>query len=70
MNWMLMPLRRYADFSGRSRRANTGCSSCSTADQPRGVDAARVTFIAGMSEPDDRYHDAGFILYALIVLAS
>ena len=20
MNWMLMPLRRYADFSGRSRR--------------------------------------------------
>ena len=30
MHWMLMPLRRYAEFSGRSRRKEYWISICST----------------------------------------
>jgi uncharacterized membrane protein YhaH (DUF805 family) len=51
MNWMLMPLRRYAEFSGRSRRKEywmfvllnliLSAISCT---------ALAVTFLAGMSE--------------------
>jgi uncharacterized membrane protein YhaH (DUF805 family) len=71
MHWMLMPLRRYADFSGRSRRREYWMFFLLNLLISLAVwTLLAVTFIAGMSETEMTViMTPVFILYALIVLA-
>jgi len=70
MHWMLMPLRRYADFSGRSRRREYWMFlvlNLLIAAVVWGLLAA--TFLAGMSETAmTTVMTPVFALYALAVL--
>lgn len=71
MHWMLMPLRRYADFSGRSRRKEYWMFfllNLILALVAWGLLA--VTFLAGMSETQMTVvMTPVFALYGLAVLA-
>ena len=71
MHWMLMPLRRYADFSGRSRRREYWMFFLLNLLISLAVWARlAVTFLAGMSETEMTVvMTPVFILYALVVLA-
>jgi uncharacterized membrane protein YhaH (DUF805 family) len=71
MEWMLMPLRRYADFSGRSRRKEYWMFvlfNLLLSLLVWGLLAA--TFVAGMSETAmTTVMTPVFILYGLVALA-
>jgi uncharacterized membrane protein YhaH (DUF805 family) len=71
MEWMLLPLRRYADFTGRSRRKEYWMFflfNLLIAVVVWGLLA--VTYIAGMSETAmTTVMTPVFLLYALVVLA-
>ncbi len=71
MHWMLMPLRRYADFSGRSRRREYWMFFLLNLLISLAVwTLLAVTFLLGMSETEMTViMTPVFILYALIVLA-
>ena len=71
MHWMLMPLRRYADFSGRSRRKEYWMFflfNMLVALFVWGLLA--VTFFAGLSETEMTViMTPVFVVYGLLVLA-
>ena len=71
MNWMLMPLYRYADFSGRSRRREYWMFFLLNLLISLAVwTLLAVTFLAGMSETEMTVVMLPvFILYGLVVLA-
>ena len=71
MHWMMMPLLRYADFSGRSRRREYWMFVLLNLLLSLAVwTLLAVTFLAGMSETEMTVVMLPvFILYGLVVLA-
>ena len=74
MEWMLMPLRRYADFSGRSRRMGLDVDRLQLRHQYRLLDLlvalGGAAIMAGASDPTQMMAVGGvvMILYLLYVL--
>ena len=71
MNWMLMPVRRYADFSGRSRRKEYWSFFLFNLLLAAAVwTLLLLTFLAGMSESAMMaVMTPVFLLYGIAVLA-
>lgn len=71
MNWMLMPVRRYADFSGRSRRKEYWSFFLFNMLLAAAVwTLLLLTFLAGMSESAMMaVMTPVFLLYGIAVLA-
>ena len=70
MQWMLMPLRRYADFSGRSRRREYWMFFLFNMLISLAVwSLLAITFLAGLSETEMTViMTPVFIVYGLVVL--
>jgi len=70
MHWMLMPLRRYADFSGRSRRREYWMFVLFNLLIGLAVwTLLALTYLAGMSETEmTTVLTPVFVLYALVAL--